>query len=1732
MSFFPNFSKKFSQFPPLLFSFLILGVVFSSSAAIIVSNKHLSSQLATSQQASIPKNFKLAQVSPATKTGMNSNIVKTGEKSAPEEKSIAKPTVVSEVLIQPDSQPKGRVLGTNSSLDFRAKNGYSMNDGVIVFSSAAEPTLDVAAYNYSQEVEFTLYKIGQQDLLNYLLYSLKEDDDKYLDMRKLYQFDTDQLEQVTTFKQYISGDNNNNKTHLNLSLDKTGLWYLEGKAADKKIGTVIVRSDIAGVANKSDNKITFWVQDANKKLVSDAKITVLNTEDSLTNLAEVQTDAKGLAQISAQQGADVAIVTRGDSITMIPVNLTGFMGRYAGGSFYSSFAPRQVSKKSFAFTDRLVYKPSDKIYFKAVVRDEDDAHYTIPSGQVRVTLSKGGDNKPYEAELLLDDLGTVDGEIQLAADVDPGYYTLTVYDGDRYLSGTSLQVAEFHKPDSEVTLSLDEHTYFPGDTLQARISGKYFLGQPLAGQEVKYKIYQNSSYLTGSYEDIDFNTGVYSFSGSNDGLILEGSVTLDSNGQAPLNPKIVNTSGYRQFWKIVLEYVDPTGAATNDGAQVLVNPGDFVLEGNRKAEAPNSYVKNQPASIKLSAVPTQPGVSLSGIKVSAKLYDQDHSDDQTDAKTIETQQLTTDENGNFEFNFTPSASQSYYLELEAHDQHQHLIKGKINFYVQQEQSVNNTSKNETISIISDKSKYNPGETAHIKIEPSFEAKDMFVYWGRTYSKDYRVLENGTREFSFLIPEDYQPNFHLNVGSFVNDSWVVKSQDIQVNTADKKVNVEFSFDQDTYGPAQTAVVDITAKDDLGNPVQTDLAVWVFDKALLELNKESYGNIFNNFWKNRYDSPLLRNSFQGLVGSGAEGGGGCFAADTPILMADGSQKAISQIEVGDEIQTLKAENNSERTTTQVTATHRVTVDGYLIINQDFKITPEHILLVNGIWKTAGEIRIGDKLITSTGEKQSVNSIEWVRGKFDVYNLTTAKYHTFIAHDIYVHNDKGDSRTIFKDTAYWNPHVTTDANGQARISIKLPDNLTTWVMAGVAANEKTQVGSGEDEFIVTKEVVVRPVTPSFLRQGDSLFLSALINNFTAQNLDFNVTADFDIAALEEPNREIKVAANDVSETAWATRVDTQEKEATYKVKAETKDNKYTDEVTLKIPVFEYGFWQDRYILGMNQQSIELPMTTGSDPARSSATLFLQASRYPEFKLAWENIMLDQNEYFSDVNAPSKMTMVAVGELYGDQLQLSSNSVQNQEIMTASLKSLQNTVLNDNYDWFNYKDITPKERLELLSALIFSQKAGYRIDQKIMNRVVRYFSDWQPSQYSDQVLRQYALSLLPAANPQPQKLALQKQSDAQIYLMAILANYYNGFETDKQQVIQQILDIKTENEHQLSWSRGVNYEWGGALDASLLANHALIELGADQQLVEKSLDYLYRNRGQQASYQLIKNLAEYKAKYTQPAAQNSYEVVLNGKKLKTGSLAASDGKIAEVTLSVMADGTDQLQINYQGKAPLYTKVKMREFMTDKEKESEKHAFEITREYLAADDEDKPVEVGDLVVVEFTVKNLGAGEKDLEIIDYLPSGLLAVDQSLDNGVFDKVGTEPIGHQKISGQTVELKINSTAADTAVFRYKARVVSQGTFDTPPAIIRHSAAPELWARSDSTRLVIDGKNKLKMLKTDDQAPEINTTPQIPWGLVALAGGIGLSFIGYGLWLHKEDLLARFAKKAQHDETPPLE
>ncbi|HEV8580632.1 MAG TPA: metalloregulator ArsR/SmtB family transcription factor [Thermoanaerobaculia bacterium] len=158
--------------------------------------------------------------------------------------------------------------------------------------------------------------------------------------------------------------------------------------------------------------------------------------------------------------------------------------------------------------------------------------------------------------------------------------------------------------------------------------------------------------------------------------------------------------------------------------------------------------------------------------------------------------------------------------------------------------------------------------------------------------------------------------------------------------------------------------------------------------------------------------LRENFLGqiVLGTGEREGGPfpyCFPAWTRVVLADGTDRPISELLPGDLVRAwdrgraMVAPGRVARVVTG-TATRLILVNGGLAAS------PNHRILTARGYVPFGEVETGDQLVSnSDGEAQAVREIEVLHGVTVVYNLEVVPYASFFAEGLVVEDYTGEEQ-----------------------------------------------------------------------------------------------------------------------------------------------------------------------------------------------------------------------------------------------------------------------------------------------------------------------------------------------------------------------------------------------------------------------------------------------------------------------------------------------------------------------------------------------------------------------------------------------------------------------------------------------------------------------------------------------------------------------------------------------------
>jgi TonB-dependent SusC/RagA subfamily outer membrane receptor len=166
---------------------------------------------------------------------------------------------------------------------------------------------------------------------------------------------------------------------------------------------------------------------------------------------------------------------------------------------------------------------------------------------------------------------------------------------------------------------------------------------------------------------------------------------------------------------------------------------------------------------------------------------------------------------------------------------------------------------------------------------------------------------------------------------------------------------------------------------------------------------------------------------------------------------------------------------------------------------------------------------------------------------------------------------ARKNFDETAFFHPHLLADKDGKISINFTTPEALTEWKLRILAHNKKAVSGYLETVIRSQKDLMVVPNMPRFLREKDTITITAKITNMVAEAKDGNALLQlFDAATMQPVDvqmmnntgmKPFKVAGKGSTTVSWTIAVPEGLAGIQYKIVARSGD--YTDGEENILPV-----------------------------------------------------------------------------------------------------------------------------------------------------------------------------------------------------------------------------------------------------------------------------------------------------------------------------------------------------------------------------------------------------------------------------------------------------------------------------------------------------------------------------------------------------------------------------------------
>ncbi len=577
--------------------------------------------------------------------------------------------------------------------------------------------------------------------------------------------------------------------------------------------------------------------------------------------------------------------------------------------------------QSYFYTDRPIYRPGQTVFWKGIVRALVDDQYAIPPSELRlnVALRDPQGSTLYQAELSLNEMGTVDGRFDLADEALTGGYFMEVQiplGGERIAyAGTSFMVAAYRVPEFEIAVAPDQPQYFQGDTVRINVQASYFSGGPLNDAPVTWRLISNPytffweqspSDRIYSFQPFDPDQTVYDpYSGVQYlGLILEGSGKTEADGSFIIEvPADLADAAQSQTWTFDVTIQSPTNQFVGGQTTVPVHKSAYYV-----GVSPREYVAQVGETATIDFVTIAPdGERFAGADLDIVVYEYQWNSvyarnpdglyrwETSIARTpAYSTTVTTDGSGEATIAWSPTIGGQYQIAATSFDENGNQTSSAGYLWVSVPDPTAFVAwpraNNDRIELVANKSLYRPGENAEVLVPSPFTGPVralLTIERGGVVASEVITLTSNSETLEIPITEDEIPNIFVSVLiakgiDETNPTPAMRIGYVQINvdTTAKALDLNVTSSSSQVAPGSTIAYTITVTDDQGNPVpDTEMSVALVDRAVLALAIEQDRPLIDIFYYQRplgvLTSALLtinRDRVSAQLSEGAKGGGG--------------------------------------------------------------------------------------------------------------------------------------------------------------------------------------------------------------------------------------------------------------------------------------------------------------------------------------------------------------------------------------------------------------------------------------------------------------------------------------------------------------------------------------------------------------------------------------------------------------------------------------------------------------------------------------------------------------------------------------------------------------------------------------------------------------------------------------------------------------------------------------------
>lgn len=468
----------------------------------------------------------------------------------------------------------------------------------------------------------------------------------------------------------------------------------------------------------------------------------------------------------------------------------------------------------------------------------------------------------------------------------------------------------------------------------------------------------------------------------------------------------------------------------------------------------------------------------------------------------------------------------------------------------------------------------------------------------------------------------------------------------------------------------------------------------------------------------------------------------------------------------------------------------------------------------------------------------------------------------------------REFFPETFVFEPALITDTKGEARMSVTMPDAITTWRITAFASSQKGDLGSVLSQLKVFQEFFVDIDLPIALTDGDEISIPVAIYNYLPKDQEIRLVLQeedwFDILEKSEITKVLK--KDEVSVVYFPIRV---KQLGYFSILVRAYGEVKSDAIKRMIAILPDGKRFENVLSDRLETKVtkQVAFPGNAIPDANSIILKIFPGIYSQIVDGLDNLFAMPFGCFEQTISVTYPNILLLDYMrQTEQIKPEIEMAAEEYISIGYQRLLSFEVKDGGFSWFG--DAPANRVLTAYGLMQFNDMAKvYEIDERLIDRTIKWLKDqqnadgswtpdpqychaesWTTIQKNEILPTAYIVWALGETGERGGAVSkgisfLKKNLSAakDPYMLALVANAFVAVEPKGEttmEVLKKLVGMAKKEKDAVYWESGIpsitfTRGKGADVEATGLATYALIKSGKYSDIVTKALTWLIRNKG-----------------------------------------------------------------------------------------------------------------------------------------------------------------------------------------------------------------------------------------------------------------------------------------------------